>query len=75
MKKHSVTTSMACAGNRRAHTRKVYDTVKGLNWEVGAIGNNSYEGVLLLDLLIASGFTENDITLMKNKHLVATGLD
>lgn len=68
-------TQIACAGNRRAHTRKVYNSVKGINWDVGAIGNNSYEGVLLLDLLLASGFTEDDIILMKNKHLVATGLD
>jgi sulfite oxidase len=75
LKTHTVTTQIACAGNRRSHTRKVYKTVKGIDWNVGAIGNNKYEGVLLIDLLLASGFSENDIMLMKHKHLVATGLD
>jgi sulfite oxidase len=75
MKKHQVTTSIACAGNRRSHTRKVYSSVKGINWGVGAIGNNTYEGVLLTDLLAASGISQDDVKLMKGKHLVATGLD
>lgn len=53
---------MACAGNRRSHTRKVYKSVKGVNWDVGAIGNNQYTGVLLRDLLFDSGLiTEQDI--------------
>jgi hypothetical protein len=48
---------LACAGNRRSHTRKIFSTVKGLGWDVGAIGNNVYKGVLIHDLLLASGFT------------------
>jgi sulfite oxidase len=47
---------MACAGNRRSHTRKHYGSaVKGVNWDIGAIGNNEYTGVLIKDLLIDSG--------------------
>jgi hypothetical protein len=47
---------MACAGNRRSHTRKFYGSaVKGVNWDIGAIGNNKYTGVLVKDLLIDSG--------------------
>jgi len=61
LKKHTVITQIACAGNRRSHTRKVYPSVKGIDWKIGAIGNNSYEGVLLIDLLRASGFSESDI--------------
>jgi len=69
---------MACAGNRRSHTRKVYSSVKGVNWDVGAIGNNKYTGVLLRDLLFDSGLiTKDDITSgrLNKMHLVATGLD
>lgn len=70
-------TYIACAGNRRKHTRKMFKTVKGVNWDIGAISNNLYKGVLIHDLLIASGFTEEDIKSdkLKNKHLVATGMD
>ena len=57
-------TQIACAGNRRSHTRKVYSSVKGINWNVGAIGNNEYEGVLLLDLLKDSGFSADDLMKM-----------
>jgi hypothetical protein len=51
---------MACAGNRRKHTKKMYD-VKGLDWDVGAIGNSQYRGVLIRDLLLDSGFSEEDL--------------
>jgi sulfite oxidase len=47
--------AIACAGNRRKQLKKVYD-VKGLDWDVGAIGNNTYRGVLIKDLLLLSGF-------------------
>ena len=54
--------------------KRVYD-VKGLDWDVGAIGNNTYKGVLIRDLLLSSGFKEEDLLKLKNKHLIATGLD
>jgi len=54
-------TYIACAGNRRKHTRKVFSTVKGVNWNIGAIGNNKYKGVLVRDLLLASGYTEKEL--------------
>jgi sulfite oxidase len=70
---------MACAGNRRSHTRKQFPDagIKGINWDVGAIGNNSYKGVLFRDLLISSGISEAEINagLLDGKHLVATGMD
>ena len=49
--------------------------VKGLDWDVGAIGNTAYHGVLIRDLLLFSGFSEKDLSNFKGKHLVATGLD
>ena len=76
-KTHVVTTYIACAGNRRKQTRAVYPSVKGLSWDVGAIGNSKWKGVFIKDLLIDSGFTEEDIQsgLFNGKHLIATGLD
>lgn len=68
-------TQIACAGNRRSHTRKVYPTVKGVNWDLGAIGNNKYKGVLIRDILLASGFSEADFGQMRHLHLIATGMD
>jgi len=56
-----VMTYIACAGNRRKHTRKVFSTVKGVNWNIGAIGNNKFKGVLVRDLLLASGYTEKEL--------------
>lgn len=76
-KQHEVITQMACAGNRRVHTRKHYPNVKGIDWEVGAIGNNKYRGVLVRDLLLDAGFTHAELNSpeMKSMHLVATGMD
>jgi sulfite oxidase len=68
---------MACAGNRRLQTRKTFSDVKGLDWDIGAIGNIKYKGILIRDLLLLSGFTneELDSGILKGMHLVTTGLD
>lgn len=57
LKSQKVINAMACAGNRRKDTKKLFN-VKGLDWDVGAIGNTTYRGVLIRDLLLDSGFTE-----------------
>ena len=77
MQHHTVITQITCAGNRRSHTRKVYPDVKGINWDIGAIGNAKYRGVFVRDLLLKAGFTsdELDSDMFKGKHLIATGLD
>jgi hypothetical protein len=74
---HQVVTQIACAGNRRSNTRAVFPTVKGLNWDIGAIGNAKYKGVFIRDLLLRSGFTneELDSEMFKGKYLIATGMD
>lgn len=51
-------TQIGCAGNRRSHTRVHYPSVKGINWDIGAISNNEYYGARIIDVLKAAGFTE-----------------
>lgn len=44
---------------------------------MGAVSNAKYRGVMVRDILLASGFTQEELDgeMLKNKHLVATGLD
>ena len=50
----TVTATMQCAGNRRAHLQGVAKT-SGDPWDVGAIGNAKWTGVALRDVLAAAG--------------------
>jgi len=50
----TVTATMQCAGNRRAHLQGVAKT-SGDPWDVGAIGNAEWTGVALADVLAAAG--------------------
>ena len=50
----TVTATMQCAGNRRAHLQGVGKT-SGDPWDVGAIGNAEWTGVALCDVLAAAG--------------------
>lgn len=49
-----VTSTMQCAGNRRAAFQPVA-TTKGDPWQVGAIGTAEWTGVALADVLAAAG--------------------
>ena len=53
----TVTATMQCAGNRRAHLQGVEKT-SGDPWDVGAIGNAEWTGVALGDVLAAAGIRE-----------------
>ena len=53
---HTVTATMECAGNGRSHLEP---KVKGVQWEIGAVGNANWSGVLLRDLLERTGLQEN----------------
>ena len=53
----TVTATMQCAGNRRAHLQGVQKT-SGDPWDVGAIGNAEWTGVALRDVLAAAGIQE-----------------
>ena len=50
----TVTATLQCAGNRRAHLQGVAKT-SGDPWDVGAIGNAEWTGVALADILAAAG--------------------
>ncbi|KJX94277.1 hypothetical protein TI39_contig4204g00020 [Zymoseptoria brevis] len=57
-KKHTITVTLQCAGNRRSHMSQGSANGKtaGLQWDVGAIGTAEFTGVLLRDVLVASGY-------------------
>ncbi|KAG5458148.1 MAG: Oxidoreductase, molybdopterin-binding domain-containing protein [Olpidium bornovanus] len=53
--KHTITASLQCAGNRRKSMHDVKPT-KGLQWELGAIGNATWAGARLSDVLASAGY-------------------
>jgi len=56
--KHTVTATVQCSGNRRSEMTEV-KAVKGLNWGQAAIGNATWTGVLLRDVLVSAGLKED----------------
>ena len=48
MPAHTITATLECAGNRRVF---LVPKVKGVQWELGAVGNAEWTGVRLCDLL------------------------
>ena len=54
----SITTSIACAGNRWRQLKNLHPEIKGVSWDLGAIGNNKYKGILVKNLLLKSGYSE-----------------
>ncbi|XP_071795875.1 sulfite oxidase-like [Asterias amurensis] len=58
-KEHTITGTMQCAGNRRSQMSN-YKTVKGLSWKFGAISTAEWTGVMLRDVLLKAGLTEED---------------
>ncbi|XP_030585953.1 sulfite oxidase, mitochondrial isoform X2 [Archocentrus centrarchus] len=70
--KHTVTATLQCAGNRRSEMNKVRQ-VKGLNWGIAAIGNATWSGAKLRDVLLAAGYGP-DVTQWA-RHVQFEGLD
>ncbi|XP_048474850.1 sulfite oxidase, mitochondrial isoform X2 [Rhincodon typus] len=68
--KHTITATLQCAGNRRSEMNAVR-LVKGLNWGMAAIGNATWRGVKLSDVLKYAGLPENT----NAKHVQFEGLD
>jgi len=54
--KVTVTSTMQCSGNRRKHMTEGCGSTNGLQWAVGAIGNATWTGVRLRDVLLDAGF-------------------
>ncbi|KAJ0023680.1 hypothetical protein NQD34_003579 [Periophthalmus magnuspinnatus] len=70
--KHTVTATIQCAGNRRSDMHKAKQ-VKGLNWGIGAIGNGTWSGAKLRDVLLAAGYSPDDANWAR--HVQFEGLD
>lgn len=49
---HTLTATMECAGNGRSHLEP---KVKGVAWNIGAVGNAEWSGVWLRDVLARAG--------------------
>ncbi|XP_063222455.1 sulfite oxidase isoform X2 [Bacillus rossius redtenbacheri] len=69
--KHTVTSTIQCAGNRRSEMSQV-KPVKGLTWGAAAIGNATWSGARLRDVLLAAGLPEDHPGI---KHVQFEGLD
>ncbi|XP_054728446.1 sulfite oxidase, mitochondrial isoform X2 [Anastrepha obliqua] len=69
MPKHTVTAAVMCGGNRRSEMTKV-KAVKGLSWKAGAVGNATWSGARLRDVLLAMGVQPNE-----NLHVILEGAD
>ncbi|XP_015524470.1 sulfite oxidase, mitochondrial isoform X1 [Neodiprion lecontei] len=67
--KHTVSSTIMCAGNRRSEMAKV-KAVKGLSWSVGAVGNATWSGAKLCDILNDLNVKEEDY-----EHIQFEGLD
>lgn len=57
--KKTITATLQCAGNRRAEMNEL-KAVKGLQWTQGAIGNATWSGVRLRDVLLDAGYSDDD---------------
>ena len=53
-KQYSVTASLQCAGNRRSEMNQ-FKTVRGLQWTQAAMGNATWTGPRLMDVLLDAG--------------------
>ncbi|XP_014478462.1 PREDICTED: probable sulfite oxidase, mitochondrial isoform X2 [Dinoponera quadriceps] len=57
-KKHTITAAVMCGGNRRSEMAKV-KKLRGLSWDVGAVGNATWTGARLCDVLKDLGINED----------------
>jgi DMSO/TMAO reductase YedYZ molybdopterin-dependent catalytic subunit len=54
--RHTIETTLECAGNSRVF---LVPKVKGVQWELGAVGNAEWTGALLRDVLAAADLRES----------------
>ncbi|CAJ2663493.1 unnamed protein product [Trifolium pratense] len=73
--KYNVTATLQCAGNRRTAMSKTR-TVKGVGWDVSAIGNAVWGGAKLADVLELVGIPKlTRITQFGGKHVEFVSID
>jgi sulfite oxidase len=73
-KKHSVTATLACAGNRRDELNELGKT-EGLRWKAGALSTAVWSGVLLRDILHYIQVNEDSAESQHLKHVIFASLD
>lgn len=61
MPQHTIMATMECAGNGRAFLQP---KVKGVEWDLGAVGNANWSGVLLRDVLDKAGVRDDAIEII-----------
>ncbi|XP_077250325.1 sulfite oxidase-like isoform X2 [Tasmannia lanceolata] len=73
--KYTVTATLQCAGNRRTAMSKTR-TVKGVGWDVAALGNATWGGAKLSDVLELVGIPKHtEITSSGGKHVEFISVD
>lgn len=72
--KYSISSVMQCSGNRRNNMTKAVGKTNGLQWTVGGIGNATWAGVRLRDVLKDAGFAVNDPS-DDAKHVLFSALE
>ncbi|ESR60316.1 Sulfite oxidase [Citrus sinensis] len=73
--KYNITATLQCAGNRRTAMSNVR-TVKGVGWDVSAIGNAVWSGAKLADVLELVGIPNlTSVTRSGGKHVEFVSID
>ncbi|EFN57284.1 hypothetical protein CHLNCDRAFT_30609 [Chlorella variabilis] len=71
-RRHSVTATLQCTGNRRNDFNLTQRPVKGLEWDGGSISTAVWSGVRLRDVLLAAGLEDDNPDVA---HIQFEGLD
>ncbi|KAH9791962.1 Sulfite oxidase [Citrus sinensis] len=75
LRKYNITATLQCAGNRRTAMSNVR-TVKGVGWDVSAIGNAVWSGAKLADVLELVGIPNlTSVTRSGGKHVEFVSID
>ncbi|CAD6262645.1 unnamed protein product [Miscanthus lutarioriparius] len=73
--KYNVTATLQCAGNRRTAMSKVRK-VRGVGWDISALGNATWGGAKLSDVLELVGIPElTSVTSLGGKHVEFVSVD
>ena len=74
LKNTKLISTIQCGGNRRSGLNKL-DKTSGTTWDIGAISNAEWNGVLLKEVLNNLGFTSEKINDNNIKHIHFEGID
>ncbi|XP_066345684.1 sulfite oxidase-like [Miscanthus floridulus] len=73
--KVNVTATLQCAGNRRTAMSKI-QKVRGVGWDISALGNATWGGAKLSDVLELVGIPElTSVTSLGGKHVEFVSVD